>query len=70
MFHPAYKPPLRFVLRLRMQKGGGGIFAGHYIWYKKSDIIDFSNPVEDRAKLLYTSSAGLVKNSYYTPRCE
>ena len=27
--HPAYKPPLCFVLRLRMQKGGG-VFAGHY----------------------------------------
>ena len=27
------KPPLRFVLRLRFQKGGGGggsVFAGHY----------------------------------------
>ena len=22
MSHPAYKPPLRFVLRLRLQKGG------------------------------------------------
>ena len=30
MSHPAYKPPLRFVLRLRLQKGGGGVFAGHY----------------------------------------
>ena len=29
MSHPAYKPPLRFVLRLRLQKGGG-VFAGHY----------------------------------------
>ena len=26
MSHPAYKPPLRFELRLR----GGGVFAGHY----------------------------------------
>ena len=37
--HPAYKPPpLRFVLRLRLQKvggggGGGGVFAGHYTVY-------------------------------------
>ena len=29
--HPAYKPPLRFVLRLRLQKGGGGGGGrGHY----------------------------------------
>ena len=28
MSHPAYKPPLRFVLKLKLQKGG--IFAGHY----------------------------------------
>ena len=36
MSHPVYKPPLRFVLRLRLQKGGRGVFdAGHYgstIW--------------------------------------
>ena len=37
MLHPAYKPTLRFVLRLRLQKGG--VFAGHcgtlryYHWY-------------------------------------
>ena len=29
MSHPVYKPPLRFVLTLRLQKGGG-VFAGHY----------------------------------------
>ena len=29
MLHPVYKLPLRFVLRLRLQKGGG-VFAGHY----------------------------------------
>ena len=29
IFHPAHKPPpLRFVLRLRLQKGG--VFVGHY----------------------------------------
>ena len=29
MLHPMYNPPpLRFVLRL--EKGGGGVFAGHY----------------------------------------
>ena len=27
---PRISPPLRFVLRLRLQKGGGGVFAGHY----------------------------------------
>ena len=30
MSHPAYKPPLHFVLRLRLQKRGGDVFAGHY----------------------------------------
>ena len=39
--HPVYKPPLRFVLRLRLQKGGGGIFVGHYgITYVESIKFD------------------------------
>ena len=30
MLHPTYKPPLHFALRLWLQRGGGGVFAGHY----------------------------------------
>ena len=26
----SHMPPRCFVLRLRLQKGGGGVFAGHY----------------------------------------
>ena len=29
MLHPVYKLPLKFVVRLRLQKGGGG---GAYLW--------------------------------------
>ena len=36
-----YKPPLCFVLRLRLQKGGWGVFAGHYgIWKEIACFID------------------------------
>ena len=38
MSHPAYKPPLRFVLRLRLQKGGG-VFAGHYGIYSIKNAV-------------------------------
>ena len=35
MSHPAYKPPLRFVLRLRLQKGGRICETLRYILKKK-----------------------------------
>ena len=44
---PRISPPLRFVLRLRLQKGGeggggggGGVFAGHYgMWFTLSPTV-------------------------------
>ena len=36
---PPPPPPLHFVVRLRLQKGGGGIFAGHYGTYTYHYII-------------------------------
>ena len=35
--YPTYKPPLRFILRLRLQKGS--VFAGHYNILKTASII-------------------------------
>ena len=45
MSHPAYKLPLRFVLRLRLQKGGG-VFVGHY------GITLYSNSMKTGARRL------------------
>ena len=38
MSHPVCKPPLRFVLKLRLQRRGG-VFAGHYCWWYSKGII-------------------------------
>ena len=55
MFHPTYKPPPAFCTKNAKRGGGGCKFAGHYGTRNLTFYIDFSNPVEDRAKLLYTS---------------